>query len=36
MSLISKTDQQLIFHPLDFTLAVLRNFSKNQGLCLKW
>ena len=34
MSLISKTDQQLIFHPLDFTLAVLRNFSKNQGLLL--
>lgn len=34
MSIISKTDQQLIFHPLDFTLAVLRNFSKNQGLLL--
>lgn len=34
MSLISKTDQQLIFHPLDFALAVLRNFRKNQGLLL--
>ncbi|MGB4063806.1 MAG: YihY/virulence factor BrkB family protein [Azonexus sp.] len=34
MSLITKTDQQLIFHPIDFTLAVLRNFSKNQGLLL--
>ncbi|PKO38563.1 MAG: ribonuclease R, partial [Betaproteobacteria bacterium HGW-Betaproteobacteria-4] len=34
MSLISKTDQQLICHPLDFALAVLRNFRKNQGLLL--
>ncbi|MBU1365641.1 MAG: YihY/virulence factor BrkB family protein [Gammaproteobacteria bacterium] len=34
MSLISKTDQQLIFHPLDFALTVLRNFRKNQGLLL--
>jgi len=34
MSIISKTDQQLIFHPIDFTLAVLRSFSRNQGLLL--
>ncbi|AXS80920.1 YihY/virulence factor BrkB family protein [Dechloromonas sp. HYN0024] len=34
MHLLSKTDQQLIFHPLDFTLTVLRNFSRNQGLLL--
>lgn len=34
MSLISRTDQQLIFHPLDFALTVLRNFGKNQGLLL--
>jgi YihY family inner membrane protein len=34
MPIISRTDQQLIFHPLDFTLTVLRNFSKNQGMLL--
>lgn len=34
MHLISKTDQQLIFHPLSFALTVLRNFRKNQGLLL--
>ena len=34
MPIISRTDQQLIFHPLDFTLTVLSNFSKNQGLLL--
>jgi membrane protein len=34
MPIISRTDQQLIFHPLDFTLTVLRNFGKNQGLLL--
>ena len=34
MSIISKSDQQLLLHPLNFTLAVLRNFSKNQGLLL--
>ena len=34
MPIISRTDQQLIFHPLDFALTVLRNFGKNQGLLL--
>ena len=34
MPIISKSKQQLIFHPLNFTLGVLRNFSKNQGLLL--
>jgi YihY family inner membrane protein len=34
MHLLSKTDQQLITHPLDFALTVLRNFGRNQGLLL--
>jgi hypothetical protein len=34
MPIISKSKQQLNFHPLNFTLGVLRNFSKNQGLLL--
>lgn len=34
MHILSKTDHQLIFHPLDFTLTVLRNFGRNQGLML--
>lgn len=34
MSLLSKTDRQLIFHPLGFARAVLRNFGRNQGLML--
>jgi len=34
MSLLSRTDQQLIFHPVDFTRVVLRGFAANQGLLL--
>lgn len=34
MSILSRTDQQLIFHPLSFALTVLHNFGRNQGLLL--
>lgn len=34
MPLLSKTDRQLIFHPVGFARTVLRNFARNQGLML--
>jgi YihY family inner membrane protein len=34
MSLLTRTDRQLVFHPVAFARAVLTNFSANQGLML--
>jgi len=34
MRLFTKTDQQLLHHPLDFARKVLQGFSRNQGLML--
>lgn len=34
MSLLNRTDRQLVFHPVTFARAVLTSFSANQGLML--
>jgi len=34
MTILSKTNQRLILHPLNFALTVVRNFGQNQGLLL--